>query len=147
MTSNTTFDLTGEFKLRATHPLTPFLALRKLRAGKASRQLRTARYFWSVPKDRPTPLLHNHLQSIFLAVRLDVLGCNLNCTLGLSSCSHTEGKPPVACLGRQRSTRHPKVPWFRNRCSLRGTQTRQIAAHFLTTTATSVYHSCHLGLI
>ena len=33
-------------KIRAAHPLTPFLAVRKLRAGKVSRQSRTARYFW-----------------------------------------------------------------------------------------------------
>ena len=93
-------------KLQATHPLTPFLAVLKLRAGKVLRRLRTARYFWQRSQRSTTSITP---QPTPLAVRLDMLGCNLNCTLSLSSCSHTEQASSVVCLGRQRSTRHLKM--------------------------------------
>lgn len=74
----------SSFKLQAARSLPSFLAVHKLRAGKVSRQSRTARQFNQLHCSA------TYLQSVPQAVRLDMLGCDLNCTLGLSSCSHTE---------------------------------------------------------
>jgi hypothetical protein len=136
MTSKTIFDGTGEPLIRSSDPLTPFLTARKLKTSKLSRELRTARYFWqpfAFPKIDQLHYSTSYLQSISRAVRLDMLGCNLNCTFSLSSCSYTEQASSVACLRRQRSTRHLKMSCC---SSFRFSTSTEIPSHLLKPTGT-----------